>query len=234
MQSKAIQVIIQIISIILFALVSAIAPGYSFLFFILYFAILMFVFSRTMRGGLKRADQVKSAPLFKENDVSAIMTSDPMLMQEVKEQFKSMMLLMILPFLVIFIAPLYWEYVARYVETYVYQASSNEFLTRFAVFLMFYVFLIGVLQAPRLILMRKMKQKKQIYTPRRYSVHREGLLLDNRLLELTRELCIKVDTRRKFVEIHGDKLPFIVRLYTLDYTRLASTLREVGLNVCRS
>ncbi|MEM4718417.1 MAG: DUF2208 family protein, partial [Desulfurococcaceae archaeon] len=231
--NKAIQAIIQIISIILFALVSAIAPSYSFLFFIIYFIILMFVFSRTMRGGFKRVDQVKSAPLFKESDVSAVITSDPMLIQEVKEQFKSMMLLMILPFLVIFIAPLYWQYVAHYIENYMYQVSNNEFVTRFTVFLLFYVFLIGILQAPRVLLMRKMRQKKQIYTPRKYSVHKEGLILDNRLLELTRDLCIKVDTKRKFVEIHGDKIPFIVRLYTLDAIKLANKLHEVGLNECK-
>lgn len=235
MQSRRLQLLIQVFSIVLFALISALAPQeYLFAFFILYFAVFMFVFSRLMGGGFKSANKIKTQPVFKEDDVSKIIASDVQLLQEIREQFKPMMILLGLTFLVILIAPIYWQYIADHVKSTVSNLTGNEFLTKFLVFLSFYVFLMAIMYLPRTLVTRRLKQKKQIYTPRRYAVHKEGLLLDGRLLEYTKDLCMKVNSKRRFVEIHGEKLPFIIRLYTLDTSRLADKLGEVGLYECKS
>lgn len=235
MQSRKTTTAIQVASMILFALVSAAAPDYMWLFFLIYFAIIMFVMSRMAMGGLKKVEQMKGSPLFKEENATTAMASDVALIKEVKEQFKSPMLMMILSFALIFIIPpVYWGYVSPHVENFIKQTTTNEFITRFIVFLAFYVFMISILYLPRTLIMRGMKQKKQLYYPRMYAVYREGVLVEGRLLEYSKDMCYKVDSRRRFVEVHGDKLPFVVRLYTLETSRLADKLSEVGLRECRA
>jgi uncharacterized membrane protein len=82
--------------------------------------------------------------------------------------------------------------------------------------------------------MRGVKQKKQLYYPRIYAVYKEGIVIEGRLLQYSKDMCFKVETKRRFVEVHGDKLPFVVRLYTLDVSKLADKLFEVGLRECRT
>lgn len=234
MQSKKIQLTIQVLSIVLFALVSALVPQeYVFVFFLLYFLVMMLVFSRLMSSGFKKPGEIKTQPIFKEDDVSKIIASDIQLLQEIREQFRPMMILFALTFLVILIAPLYWQYIADHVKSTIHSLTGNEFLTKFITILFFYLFLMAIMFLPRTLATRRLKQKKQIHTPRRYAVHREGLILDGRLLAYSKDLCIKVNSKRRFVEIHGEKLPFIIRLYTIDASRLADKLEEVGLDECR-
>ena len=233
-QSKVFTAVLQVTSMILFALVSAAAPQYMWLFFIIYFLIIMIITSRMAMGGLKKVDQLRGSPVFKEDNATTVMASDTMLIQEVKEQFKSPMLLMILSFALIFIIPpLYWSYVSPYVENLVKQSTTNDFIVRFIVFLAFYVFMIAILYVPRTLLMGRTKQK-QLYYPRVYAVYREGVVLDGKLLEYSKDMCYKIDGKRRFVELHSDRLPFTVRLYTLEPSKLADRLIEVGLRECRA
>jgi uncharacterized membrane protein len=234
-QSRVQTAVLQATSMILFALISAAAPEYMWLFFIIYFAIIMIVMSRMTMSGLKRVDQMKGSPLFKEDNAATAMASDAILIQEVKEQFKSPMLLLLLSFALIFvIPPVYWGYVSPYVESLIKQMTTSEFIVRFVVFLAFYVFMIAILYVPRSLLMRGVKQKKQLYYPRIYAVYKEGIVIEGRLLQYSKDMCFKVETKRRFVEVHGDKLPFVVRLYTLDVSKLADKLFEVGLRECRT
>jgi Predicted membrane protein len=177
---------------ILFALVSAAAPEYMWLFFIIYFAIIMIVMSKMTMSGLKRVDQMKGSPIFKEENAATVMASDAMLIQEVKEQFKSPMLLLLLSFALIFvIPPIYWGYVSPYVESLINQMTTSEFIVRFVVFLAFYVFMIAILYVPRALLMRGVKQKKQLYYPRVYAVYKEGIVIEGRLLQYSKDMCFK-------------------------------------------
>ncbi|MEM1638575.1 MAG: DUF2208 family protein [Desulfurococcaceae archaeon] len=235
MQSRGVTIAIQVASMILFALISAAAPGYMLLFFIIYFAIIMLITSKMAMGGLKKVEQMKGSPIFKEENATTVMASDTLLIQEVKEQFKSPMLMMILSFaFVLIIPPVYWSYISPYIENLIKQSTTNEFVVRFIVFLAFYVFMIAVLYLPRTLIMRGIKQKKQLYYPRVYAIYKEGVVIEGRLLEYSRDMCYKVNSKRHFVEIHGDKLPFIVRLYTLETSKLADRLYEVGLRECRA
>ncbi len=234
MPSKLVNTLIQIVSLVLFALVSAIAPEYTWLFFILYFIIIMAVMTKMSMKGFKRADSVKGSPLFKEDNTTIAMSSDTLVLQEVKEQFKAVMLMMFLPFVIIFLVPpIYWTYINPIVDSATRQVFENEVLVRFIGFLAFYSILVLTIQIPRLLLMRGLKSKKQLYTPRSFALYREGLLMDGRLLAFDKDMCYKVDSKRKFVQIESPQLPYNVRLYTLEVSKLADRIREVGLHECR-
>lgn len=232
-QSKLASIAFQVVSIVMFALISAAVPQYAWIVFIAYFAVLMIIMTRLATRGMKKASELKGTPLFKEENAVQIMASDIALMQEIKDQLKSTMLLMVMPLMVLLIAPLYWQYINPFLVNTVLKDLGSEFLIRFIGFLLFYTFLIVTMFLPRLVVTRKLKQKKQLYTPRVYSVYKNGLYMDGRMVEYDKESCYQANSRRKFVEIHSPKLQFIVRLYTLEVSALAGRLREVGLYECR-
>lgn len=225
--------VIQAISIVLFSLVSAAAPEYAWIAFILYFFVLMFVMTKITGRGLKKAPERKGSPIFKEDQATQIMAHDSLLIKEVKEQFKSTTLMLLLPIVALVLAPMYWQYIDPPVKSALAQFTTNEFLIRFIGFIMFYVFLIAIMQIPRLAVSRLVKQQKQLYVPRTFSLYKDGILIDNRYVQYESDLCFQGDANRKFVEMHGKKIPFIIRLYTIEVSKLASKLKEVGLSECQ-
>lgn len=231
---KLVPIIIQVATIVMFALVSAAIPAYTWIFFILYFVVLTVIMMRTTGKGLKRVTEVKGSPLFKEENAASIMAGDTILFKEIREQFKLAFLPMVSLLIVIFIYPLYWQYLDPLVKDVLHSITDDAFITRFAEFLAFYAFLIAIMSLPRVLITRKLQQKKQLYIPRTFSVYRDGIYLEGRMIEYSKDACYKVDSKRKFVEIHSPKIPFVIRLYTLEVSKLADRLREVGLYECRA
>lgn len=232
-QNKKLSIVFQVLSIVLFSLISAALPQYAWVVFILYFVVLMAITSRSSMRGLGRRGGLKGTPLFREENAVQVMTRDVLLIQEIKEQFKSTMVLLTLPLLIIFIAPIYWDHVNPILVNNLLKYIGHEFIERFLSFLLFYVFLIAIISLPRIILMHKLKQKKQLYTPRVFHVYRNSLYIDGRILDYSKDMCFKHDPRRKFVEVRSPRLPFDIRLYTLETSTLANRFKEVGLSECR-
>jgi len=231
-QIKPRTLVMQVVSIIAFALVSAAFPGYAWIIFLLYFVILMLIMTRTTRRGFKKVSEIRGSPLFKEENAMVIGSKDELLIKEMKEQFRPMMVLFILPLFVILIAPIYWNYIAPLIENFLASIVESQFITDFIRFLAFYAFIISVMYIPRFFIMRKVVQKKQLYIPRTFYIYKAGIYADGKLIEPSREACYEVNLSRKFVEINSPKLPFVVRLYTLEVSRLADKLREIGLYEC--
>lgn len=234
-RSKLLTVAIQVVSILLFSLVSAAIQRqeHVFIIFLVYLAVIMFVTAKLGGRGFTRPPENRGPLLFREDQATQVMMRDALLMKEVKEQAKST-LLALLPGLIVLIviAPLYWQHIDPAIKSIVGQVTDNEFEMRFIGFIAFYVFLIGVMQVPRFIVSKLVKQQKQLLVPRVFSVHRDGILLDNKFMQYSGDLCFRVDTSRKFAELSGKKVQFTVRLYTADVIRLASKLREAGLREC--
>lgn len=232
-QSKIVTIVLPIISIILFSLISAVVPGYMWLFFVLYFAVIMVVSYKVSMKGMKTITEHKGSALFKEENTAQIMNLDRLLLDELKSQYKSTMLMMFLPLMLIFfIMPLAGA-IQQTVKQIVSQYIEEEFLRNFLGFLAFYLVMFGIIGLPSRLLMRKSAKKKQLYTPMKYIVYRDGILVDRgRLIGYTEDICFKSNTDRKFVELHSSKLPFLVRLYTLEVSKLVSKLKEVKLNEC--
>jgi len=112
----------------------------------------MAVMTKMSMKGFKRADSVKGSPLFKEDNTTIAMSSDTLVLQEVKEQFKAVMLMMFLPFVIIFLVPpIYWTYINPIVDSATRQVFENEVLVRFIGFLAFYSILVLTIQIPRLL-----------------------------------------------------------------------------------
>jgi uncharacterized membrane protein len=233
--SKVTTLAIQIGSLIAISLVSAIAPSYMPIFFIIYIVVIMLIMTRMTMAGFKKPSDVKGAPLFKEDNARVAMSSDVELLQEVKEQFKMLMLLMFTPFLIIFIIPpLYSHYIAPYIEGFARQLSSSEIVVRFISTLVFYALIMLSVQVPRLAMMSRARQRKQMLAPQVFALYKDGLLMDNRFLKLEKDMCYKVNSKRRFIQILSPRLPYDIRLYTLETSKLVDKLREVGLYECRA
>lgn len=230
---KLTPVVIQVATVIIFALVSAAIPEYTWIFFILYFVVLTVIMMRTAGKGMRKVAEVKGSPLFKEENAASIMASDAALFKEIREQFKLAFLPMVSLVVIIFIYPVYWQYLDPLVRDALHSITDNAFITRFVEFLAFYAFLIAVMSLPRMLITRRSQQKKQLYIPRTFSVYRDGIYLEGRMIEYSKDACYKVDSKRRFVEIHSPKVPFVIRLYTLEVSKLADRLKEVGLYECR-
>jgi uncharacterized membrane protein len=71
-------------------------------------------------------------------------------------------------------------------------------------------------------------------TPQVFALYKDGLLMDGRLLKLEKDMCYKVNSKRRFIQILSPRLPYDIRLYTLETSKLADRLREVGLYECRA
>lgn len=235
MPSRLVNIAIQTVSIVIFALISAIAPGYMWIFFILYIVLIMYITTRLVAGGLKKATGIKGSPLFKEDNAHIVMASDALLFQELKDQFRNMMIIMLLPLLVILVAPpLYWQYVSPYINELARSFTTNDVLIKFVVNLGFYATLVLLIQLPRLLLTLKAKQRKQIFSARTFSVYRDGVVLDGRLLKFEKDMCYQANIQRRFVQISSPRLSFDIRLYTIETAKLIDVLRRVGLDECKA
>lgn len=228
-------IVIQTLSIIFFALISAVIPQYAFLIFILYFIIFMGLMMRTASKSFKKVSQEKlGSPLFKEDNALKATTYDPMLASELKRQM-SFAFMSFIPLLLIFVLlPVYGEYIAPYLKDLISSLTSNEVIQNFVSILGMYLFFMAITQIFRFLLFRKPGQQ-QFMMPRSFIVYKKGVVIDSqRLLEFTSNLCFKDNPDRKYVELKDMNSGINVRLYTLEVSKLVSRLKEVGLNECKT
>jgi len=230
--SKKANIAIQAVSIVLFALVAALIPQYALLIFILYFMLFMIIATRTSLKSTKSIDKSAGPSLFKESASAQAMMYDSLLAEELRSQFKSTMVYFIFPLIALVLIPLYTTYIGPHIRSFL-QVLGNTLLENFLYFILMYLFLIGVIQGSRLLVVGRIKQQKQLLIPRSFTLYKKGLVFDGRFLEYNKDMCIKENRERKFVEIHSTKLPFIIRLYTLEVSKLYTKIREAGLSECR-
>lgn len=225
----------QIVSLVILALLSALIPReYLWIVFLLYFVVVMVITSRSVVRAAKKLDKPKSPLLFEEKNPSLAASSDVELLGEIKKQMSSMMLTLILPLMVFLLfMPFYWQYMYPTLIWMLKDRLSNDFLVSFIVYLIFYSTLILLSFGIRRILSKLMKVEKQILVPRSFAVYRDGVLADGRFFEFTNDMCYEVNVKRKFAAIHGKNLPFVLRLYTLETSKLKSALREGKIIECR-
>jgi len=232
MFSKRLTVLIQVLTIVLFALVAAAIPQFFFLVFLLYFVISMFLATWSFRKSVKLSESSAGPILYKESAADRIMAYDQLVLVELKNQFKSTMIYLVFPLFALLLIPFYHGFIGPHVESLL-RSLSNEFLERFIYFIVLYLFLMGVFQGIRIASFRAWKQPRQLYIPRSFTVYKSGLRVDRGFLVFSSDMCIKESRERKFVEIYSKKLPYIVRLYTLEVSKLYSKLKEAGLHECR-
>jgi uncharacterized membrane protein len=232
MFSRKIMILIQALSMVMFALIAALIPDYFFLVFILYFLLIMIISAKIGTRVFKRVEASAGPVLFKETATAQAMMYDSLVINELRSQVKSTMIYLVFPLVALLLIPLYNEHIGpRVLE--LAGALNNEILVRFVYFMVMYLFLAGVLQGIRLAITKSVKQPKQLFIPRSFTLYRSGIALDGRFFEFSRDVCIKENRERRFIEIHGEKLPYIIRLYTLEVSKLYSKMREAGLRECR-
>jgi uncharacterized membrane protein len=228
-------VIIQIASLVALSLISAATPpAYLPLVFILYIVVMMLITSRSVMRTAKRVDKVKSPLLFEEKSAATAMASDELLISDLKKQLKTMTLALLVPLLLVLVlVPLYGQYVNPVVASSFLNIANNEFLAKFATYFIFYAVLMLASLGVRQVLLKVSKVEKQLYVPRSYSVHKDGVVLDGRFYEYADDMCYEANPSRRFIAIYSKRLPFVIRLYTLEVSKLKSALREAKLNECR-
>ncbi|MCY0868753.1 MAG: DUF2208 domain-containing protein [Desulfurococcus sp.] len=236
--SRKTMLLIQLASIVVFALVSAIIPQYAFIVFILYFVVFMIIAAKSSAKTMKVPPRSElGSPIFKESKAAQVMLMDKTLQAELGKQMKIMMLQFALIFLVLFLLPVYNDYIWPLVAG-VAGLTNGSILVNFLRYLGMYLFFIGVMQAFRRLLIREQQalQPGYLAIARSFTVYRKGVVLDEaRFIDFTQDICFKVEAERKFVELRNSKnnTP-LTRLYTLEVNRLVEKLEEAGLSECRA
>jgi len=234
MFSRKTMVLIQAVSIVLFALVAAVIPQYAFMVFLLYFIVFMAIAMRATSRTMKAPPKSElGAPVFKEANTAQAMLSDKMLTVEMSKQVRFLFINIGLIFLLFLLLPIYNSYLWPLIEGYM-GSISDGILVNFIRYLGMYLFFIGVMQGLRYVLMRGQQSMQPMIFARSFSVYRKGVLLDDRqFIPFSQELCFSANPDRKFVELRNTRSKTAVtRLYTLEVGKLVDKLREVGLVEC--
>lgn len=228
-------VIAQVALLILLAFISAVTPPpYLPLVFLLYFVIIMTLTTVSARRLIKATDKPRGLALFEEKDASHAIAGDPELVVELKQQLKAVMIAMLLPLvLLIVVIPLYWQYINPPLSSALSDYVGNTIISKFITYLILYSFLSVLALALRKASSKIARLDKQLLIPRRYSVYRNGLVVDGRFMSLGEDLCYEVDARRRFMNIRSKKMPYIVRLYTLEISKLKEAFKEVRISECK-
>ncbi len=229
--SRKILLVIQALTIVMFALTAALIPQYAYLVFILYFIVFMFFAARIGTSSLKKIEGSLGHVLFKENVADKVMMQDQLVLDEMRKQFKLTLVYLVSPLLALLLIPLYYGFIGPVIQS-VLKVLNNELLERFTYFIIMYLFLMGVFQGLRVIIAKVVKQPKQLYIPRSFMVYKSGLAIGGRLITFDKDMCMKENRERRFVEIHSKKLPYVIRLYTLEVSKLSSKMKEAGLREC--
>ncbi|MEM4570776.1 MAG: DUF2208 family protein [Desulfurococcaceae archaeon] len=228
-------IIIQVASLITLALLSALTPReYLWIVFLLYFVVIMAITSKSVMKAAKKVDKPRSLLLFEEKNTAVAMSSDAVLLNELKKQMSTTMLSLMLP-LILFLAftPLYWQYVHPTLLQVLKNILNYDFLVLFVAYLVFYSILILMSLGTRRLLLKSTKMEKQILIPRSFAVYRDGVIADGRFFEFTSDMCYEVNTARRFAAIYSKNLPFTIRLYTLEASKLKNALKEVKISECQ-
>ncbi len=223
-------------SIILISLVTALAPGYYWLFFLLYFIVIMGVMFRSTRKMTKIPPQSKlGSPLFKEKNAIKTAMLDKELTQELKKQFMATMYLLLMTVVVLALFYAYRAIAFIPVHNWLKNYFENDVLVVFLDFLIMYEVVTGLLALPRFLMMGKMASAN-IMLPQRYIVYRRGIVANDRFyIEFTPDLCYEYNTRRHFVEIKSmsGKQGVRIRLYTDSIASLLEKIKALELKPCK-
>ncbi|MEL9908978.1 MAG: DUF2208 domain-containing protein [Desulfurococcus sp.] len=233
--SRKTMILIQAISILLFALVSAAIPNYAFIIFLLYFLVFMFLAMRATTRTMKIPPRNElGSPLFKELNALQVMLSDKMFQAEMNRQMKLMFVNLGLVFLLFILLPVYNSYIWPFISGAL-GLTGESILVNFTRFLGLYLFFIGVMQGMRYMLIRGQSSTPPVIPARVFAVYKKGVVLDERqFVKFTEDICFRVDHDRKFVELVNTKgNTVLTRLYTLEVGKLTEKLREAGVNECK-
>lgn len=226
--------LIQVVSIVLLALLSALVPReHLWLVFLLYLVVIMVITSRGIMKTAKRISKPKGPVLFEENNAVIAVSNDVELLNEMKKQSSVMLVSLTVPLIMLFLfIPLFWQYIYPGVRGVLESAIDHELLLSFLSYLVFYGLLALISLGFRRALSQFMKVEKHMLIPRKYAVYRDGLMADGRFIEFTEDLCYEVNSKRRFAAIHGRSLPFVIRLYTLEVSKLREALRGGRIIEC--
>jgi uncharacterized membrane protein len=226
---------VQALSMVLFALVSAVVPGYAFAFFLVYFIVFMAVMFKLTSKGMKPPPRSElGSPVFKESNPVNAMMYDKYLNAELKKQMTMMMLNFMLLFLVFILWSIYQAYIGPLIVSIIGEYTGDEVLLRFTYFLGMYVFFFGVMQGLRYLLFRGSDMQTFLFARIGFEVYRKGVMLDNRqFIAFNENICFEPNPDRKFVELRSrSNKSMRIRLYTLETGRLIDKLREAGVGEC--
>ncbi len=89
---RHVNILINVISIIVIALLTTLLPAYSLLiFFVFYMFVLFIVYRFTMKTGRMPPPNELGTPLYKESNAMKVAVSDPGLNKDLGQQFKFLM-----------------------------------------------------------------------------------------------------------------------------------------------
>lgn len=233
--SRRTTILVQAVSILLFALVSAVVPQYAFVIFLLYFIVFMVLAMKATARSMKVPPRSElGSPIFKEPNAVQAMLTDKMLQAEMGRQMKLMFLNLSMVFLVFILLPVYSEYIWPFIAERT-GLTESSLLDNFVRYLGMYMFFIGVMQGSRYLLMRGQQPVQPVFSARSFAVYRKGVVLDERqFIQFTQDVCFNAEQERKFVELRNSKSKAtLTRLYTLEVGRLVEKLREAGLGECQ-
>ncbi|MEM1635859.1 MAG: DUF2208 domain-containing protein [Thermosphaera sp.] len=229
--------IIQALSMVLFALVSAVVPQWAFAFFLVYFIVFMAVmFKLTSRSMKPPPKSELGSPLFKESNPMNAMMYDKYLNAELKKQMSMMMLNFMLLFFVFILWSLYQASIGPFIVEFASQYTENEVVLRFIYFIGMYTFFFGVMQGLRYLLFRGSDMQTFLFARIGFEVYKKGVMVDGRqYVGFTEDLCFVPEPDRKFVELRSIRNKSMkLRLYTLETGRLVDRLKEAGLSECKA
>lgn len=228
--------VIQALSMILFALVSAVVPQWAFAFFLLYFIVFMAVMFKLTSKGMKPPPKSElGSPVFKESNPVNAMMYDKYLNAELKKQMTMMMLNFMLLFFVFILWSIYQAYIGPLIVSIIGEYTGNEVVLRFIYFLGMYAFFFGVMQGLRFLLFRGSDMQTFLFARIGFEVYRRGVMIDNRqFITFNEDVCFEPNPDRKFVELRSrSNKNMKIRLYTLETGKLADKLGEAGVSECQ-
>ncbi|MEM0377618.1 MAG: DUF2208 family protein [Thermofilum sp.] len=241
MSAIALQYLIGIVLMVMFAFISAMFPEQTGLFFILYFAVFMgilfLVTGRQARGILRDIDYVSKGALVYEAPRDEVLKLRERDFQYTRPELSAQMKYAMLPFLSIVLFLVIYS-VPQTRELFMGIGSSltrDERLASFFSFLALYGFFYAASTLIGLYARRVQARVGTLSIATTYRITSAGLIVDERLpVKFPIEGRVVVNTRRKFVEIEmeqsvmGSKVKQRLRLYHPEPSKLAALLKTRG------
>lgn len=221
--------LLSIAMLVAFAYLSSYYPQHLWTFFIAYFALAMaaalLMGGRTASSLLKDMEHIKKGRILlsvTREEVSRLRAKDKLLNKELNKQALAMMpqiIIFVLSFIIILV-PAVRDLIINFIEYNILILNLDATITRFITFILFYGILMLIFQAgSRLTQWWMDREGGRLEIPLSYIVTESGLLLDGRvpLKAPLKALDLKVDTRRRFVELKVKTKVGVVSRYRLYY-----------------
>ncbi len=220
--------------IIAISLVTALAPQYFWLFFILYFIIIMGFMLRSSRKMSKIPPRSELGNiLYKEPQAIKIALLDKKLSDELKQQFKLTMMMLGLTFVALILFSAYRALAFAPIHSYLSSIIENEVLVLFLDYLIMYEIITGILSLPRFAMWGKMATAN-IMLAQKFTVYRKGVIVNDRFyIPFSNEQCYVYEPKRRFIEIRSmTNKGMRLRLYTESISSLMEKIKSLGLKEC--